>query len=265
MHARTLISRTPQRLRQDRAFTLIEVLVVVSIVVLLVSLLVPSLSRARDQAKLVTCKSNLHQIGIAVSNYAHPAGLIPFGPKVGGIPPYLEDNDGSKATNQIWTGPQAPSMNHMALGLLMNRSLAFPDLLYCPADDSHDPIEELAKVRGRRPEPGFCSYMYRQLDETDGRGRIDNLGCNGVGRRAVALALDTNFINELDGSSTRTNHRNRRVNILYHDASVISVDNEKSPLTIIMNAAAMSDPEFLVKRRDEILQAADASYSGRRP
>jgi prepilin-type N-terminal cleavage/methylation domain-containing protein/prepilin-type processing-associated H-X9-DG protein len=53
----------------DRAFTLIELLVVVAIIALLVSILLPSLARARKQAKLQVCASNLHQLGLAMSHY----------------------------------------------------------------------------------------------------------------------------------------------------------------------------------------------------
>jgi prepilin-type N-terminal cleavage/methylation domain-containing protein/prepilin-type processing-associated H-X9-DG protein len=51
-------------------FTLIEVLVVVAIIALLVSILLPSLSRAKEQARAVSCGSKLSQIGRAESTYA---------------------------------------------------------------------------------------------------------------------------------------------------------------------------------------------------
>ena len=53
-----------------RCFTLIELLVVVSIIALLVAILLPSLAKAREQAKRTVCQSNLHQVGLAVFAYA---------------------------------------------------------------------------------------------------------------------------------------------------------------------------------------------------
>jgi prepilin-type N-terminal cleavage/methylation domain-containing protein len=66
-----MITRAPRIEWQSRyAFTLIEVLVVVAIIVLLVAVLVPSLTRAREQAKRVVCASNQHQIIAGVQMYA---------------------------------------------------------------------------------------------------------------------------------------------------------------------------------------------------
>ncbi len=63
------LTNTPGRPRS--AFTLIEVLVVVAIIALLVAILLPSLSRAREQAKRAACASNLHQQGLGMYSYAN--------------------------------------------------------------------------------------------------------------------------------------------------------------------------------------------------
>jgi prepilin-type N-terminal cleavage/methylation domain-containing protein/prepilin-type processing-associated H-X9-DG protein len=54
----------------DRAFTLVELLVVVAIIALLLSILLPSLGRARDLAKSTVCTSTMRQIMLANITYA---------------------------------------------------------------------------------------------------------------------------------------------------------------------------------------------------
>jgi prepilin-type processing-associated H-X9-DG protein/prepilin-type N-terminal cleavage/methylation domain-containing protein len=79
-------SSTPDRTGDGvRAFTLVELLVVVSIIALLVAILLPSLQKARAQAKDAVCRSNLHQLAISVHYYINENGdQIPW---IRGTPP----------------------------------------------------------------------------------------------------------------------------------------------------------------------------------
>ena len=76
-----------------KAFTLIELLVVVAIIALLVSILLPSLSKAREQAKAAVCGSRLRSFGQASAIYeaqqgtfapCDPFPIIPPGDSIAG-------------------------------------------------------------------------------------------------------------------------------------------------------------------------------------
>jgi prepilin-type processing-associated H-X9-DG protein/prepilin-type N-terminal cleavage/methylation domain-containing protein len=58
-----------KRTLKTRAFTLIEMLVVISIVTLLISILLPSLGTARESARSARCMSNQKQLAVGVHYY----------------------------------------------------------------------------------------------------------------------------------------------------------------------------------------------------
>lgn len=60
-------SRVP--VPDGRGFSLIELLVVISIIAILIGILIPTLPRVRDAARRTACGSNLRQVGVAVELY----------------------------------------------------------------------------------------------------------------------------------------------------------------------------------------------------
>lgn len=85
---RTHLPARPQR----HAFTLVELLVVIGIIALLISILLPALNKARKQAMLVTERSNMRQVGLAILMYANDnKGHLPGGTGNGGCYPHTHD------------------------------------------------------------------------------------------------------------------------------------------------------------------------------
>src|SRR5262245_14091982 len=68
------------RTRPDRSgFTLIEILVAITIIGVLVALLIPAVQAARDTSRRIQCANNLKQLSMACHNYADVYGTLPIG------------------------------------------------------------------------------------------------------------------------------------------------------------------------------------------
>lgn len=64
-------------LRKSRAFTVVEMLVVISIIVVLMGLLLPAVQAARESARRIQCGNNLAQLGKGIVQYEVNKGFLP--------------------------------------------------------------------------------------------------------------------------------------------------------------------------------------------
>lgn len=106
-----------------RAFSLIELLVVVVILAILMGLLLPTMVSAREYARRSVCTSNMRQIGAAIQMYAQiNGGAAPLEPNMG---------------NTLWSG------RRMSIGYLYPYLNNNVDVFFCPSQLSFkidDPV-----------------------------------------------------------------------------------------------------------------------------
>jgi len=130
-------------MRCRRAFTLLELIVVIAIIGVLIALLLPAIARSRDGAARTRCANNLRQIGLAMHNYHAARGSFPAG---------MNGKDPMYRYFQSWHSAILPYVDQVPLAEMLQRDvnepLPFPksgrdthaglatvvDVYVCPSD-----------------------------------------------------------------------------------------------------------------------------------
>ena len=97
---------------KNRSFTLIELLLVIGIITILLSMLLPTINKARNKVKAITCVSNLKQYSLGFFQYALDyADYIPRANPSGGTSTWLVSINPYvfKKANVIFTCPAEPA------------------------------------------------------------------------------------------------------------------------------------------------------------
>jgi prepilin-type N-terminal cleavage/methylation domain-containing protein/prepilin-type processing-associated H-X9-DG protein len=146
------VARTSPR-RHQQGFTLVELLVVIGIIALLISILLPSLGRAREQARDVNCKSNMRQIWTACLMFAQENGQRwPRGARVGEASgtaiaaDYRKKLEANTAWLMVGDGSTANSAGRADFErggvwrYISPTQEARKKIVMCPSDDGSDPM-----------------------------------------------------------------------------------------------------------------------------
>jgi prepilin-type N-terminal cleavage/methylation domain-containing protein len=173
----------PKQAFLTRAFTLVELLVVIGIIAVLVGILLPVLSGARKNAARITCASQLRQIALACQMYATD--------NKGYLPEYAPPAPGKYSSNQAisvdygdthWSSLYGYNDTSFAPGnyninldwglgrLLYRRYLSTPKILRCPALPESTVINN--QTRGAyyfNPHP---AWYLSQATGNNGAGRV---------------------------------------------------------------------------------------------
>ncbi len=144
-------SRSQRNCSEHRGFSLIELLVVISVIGVLVALLLPAIQSAREAARRIQCSNNLKQLALACLNYESVYEAFPIG-----IPMMYEPDPAfgyfgttqSLFVSMLGQLEQQPLYNAVNFSRSIYASANYTifatglDVLWCPSDPSiRDAVE----------------------------------------------------------------------------------------------------------------------------
>lgn len=118
-----------------RAFTLVELLVMIAILAVLAAIQLPALANTKSKVQRIHCSDNLKRVGVAFRTWAEnhfdrmPMQTSRFS---GGA----FEAVGVAATTPWTNGPPPPQQGVWGMFLVMSNELNTPKILYCPSDSA---------------------------------------------------------------------------------------------------------------------------------
>lgn len=215
-------------MKRKRAFTLLELLVVVAIISLLMTILMPSLSQTHERAKRTVCASNLHGLIQAMYLYAqNPPGAFPM---TSGSTSLTSSNMYLFNPNhRTFVPPTTGAPNITAdLWLLTRRGFTIPRAFICPSTtDVPDPAQDSTAYYDFFGMSNLSyGYQYQHdmnrppLDTTSDPSFPVMADANPYIKGGVTANIASDRVSPYRGNSV--NHTNREgQNVLFVDGHVL--------------------------------------------